>query len=151
MSIISPHCSELLHQFSLSKCIWTWLECQILLNLPHEATNEMEFGIDNPWNRVISNGRCSYPDFGQHVPITYFKAFCSAYAYAWADKKFWYIDKRDQTWVFFISFSHTMIKEVSYLDQSYSCLMSKCRHAVLKLQNLAAYQTHHMILTNLSH
>ena len=66
------------------------------------ATSEMECGIYNFWKRVKYNGRRSYPDFGKYVPINYFKAFCSAAAYAWVDKKFWYLEKRDQPWDIFV-------------------------------------------------
>ena len=61
---------------------------KIVYTLLIEAKNEMGFVIENLWKRGISYGRRSYPDFGQYVPITPFKAFCSAAAYAWADKFF---------------------------------------------------------------
>ena len=58
----------------------------------------MECGIENLWKRGISHGRRSHPYFVKYVTITYFKAFLGADAYVWSDKKFLYIDKRDQPW-----------------------------------------------------
>ena len=78
---------------------WCVKSCYTLL---FAATSEMECGIEKFWKRGISNERRSYPDFGQYVPITSFKAFCSANAYAWADKKFWYLEKRDRPWDIFV-------------------------------------------------
>ena len=62
----------------------------------------MEYVIQNLWKRVKSNGRCSYPGFLHYVPIIPFKALCSAAAYAWADNKFWYIEKHDPSWDIFV-------------------------------------------------
>ena len=69
---------------------WCVKHCSTLLIA---ATHEMECGIEKLWKRYKSNGRCSYPDFGQYVPITSFKALFNAAAYAWSDKKFWYLEK----------------------------------------------------------
>ena len=73
--------------------VWRVKHCYTLIIA---ATSEMECGIENLWKRGISNVGRSYQDFGKYVPITSFKAFCSADAYEWADKKFWYLDKRDR-------------------------------------------------------
>ena len=55
------------------------------------AISEMECDIENLCKRGKYNRRCSYLDFGQYVPITSFKSFCSADSYEWVDKKFWYL------------------------------------------------------------
>ena len=39
MNRIPPHFSEWLHQVSLSRCIWSWLVCQKLLQPPHCSNN----------------------------------------------------------------------------------------------------------------
>ena len=66
------------------------------------AASEVENGIENLWKRGKSTGRHDYPNFGQFMPINYFKAFVAAAAYCWADRKFWYIDKRDRSWDIFL-------------------------------------------------
>ena len=66
------------------------------------AASEVENGIENLWKRGKSTGRHDYPNFGQFMPINYFKAFVAAAAYCWADRKFWYIDKRDRPWDIFL-------------------------------------------------
>ena len=51
------------------------------------AACEVESGVENLWKQGKSNGRRDYPDFGQFMPLNYFKAFQSAAAYCWSDKK----------------------------------------------------------------
>jgi hypothetical protein len=63
-----------------------------------EAATEPFTGIANLWKTGKSKGRHNYPDFGKYMPINYFKAFCSATPYAWADPKYWYLDARDNPW-----------------------------------------------------
>ena len=53
--------------------------------------------------------------------------------------------------IFCLPVSHTTIKEGHYLEQSYPYCMSQCWYVVLKLQNLAAYQTYQINLANLYH
>ena len=66
------------------------------------ASSEVECGVDNLWKRGNGNGRKELPDFGRYVPRDAFKAFCSAAAYAFCNRKFWYIDKRDRPWEIFL-------------------------------------------------
>ena len=66
------------------------------------ASSEVECGVDNLWKRGNGNGRKELPDFGRYVPRDAFKAFCSAAAYAFCNRKFWYIDKRDRSWEIFL-------------------------------------------------
>eukprot|EP00957_Ditylum_brightwellii_P135575 10337256-Ditylum_brightwellii.AAC.1 len=69
---------------------WQMKWCYALLVA---AACKMECDVDNLWKKVPSNGRHSYPDYGQFVPMASFKAYCSAAPYAWADKKYWFLDK----------------------------------------------------------
>ena len=96
MSRIPPHFSDYhikFHNQNADDPDWCVKCCYTLIV---SSTSEMKCGIENLWKRVISNGRRSYLYFGQYVTITSFKSFCSAAAYAWVDKKFCYIDKRDR-------------------------------------------------------
>lgn len=62
---------------------------------------EAETGMDNLWKRGESGGRRRHPDFGQYVPQSYFKCFQAACAFVFAEKKWWYVDKRDKDWDIF--------------------------------------------------
>ena len=59
-------------------------------------------GVENLWKSGPSTGRHNYPDFGQYMPKNYFKAFCSAAPFAWAEEKYWYEDSRDVPWEVFL-------------------------------------------------
>jgi hypothetical protein len=59
-------------------------------------------GIENLWLSGHSAGRHTYPDFGQYMPINYFKAFCSAAPFCWSEEKYWYEDVRDVPWDVFL-------------------------------------------------
>ena len=83
------------HDLDADDTDWRVKHCY---NLLISETIEREYSIENLWKRVIFNVRRSYPDFVQCVLITSFKSFCSKTAYAWVDKKFWYLDKLDQPW-----------------------------------------------------
>jgi hypothetical protein len=66
------------------------------------AASEVENGVENLWKRGPSGGRHDYPNFGQYMPINYFKAFEAAAPYCWCEKKCWYVDKRDRPWDIFL-------------------------------------------------
>ena len=66
------------------------------------ACCEVECGIDNLWKNGQGNGRKDLPNFGKYVPRDAFKAFCSAAPYAFCNRKYWYIDKRDRPWDIFL-------------------------------------------------
>jgi hypothetical protein len=51
-----------------------WKVCQCYLLIIASAT-EIVSGIENLWLSGPSAGRHTYPDFGQYMPINYFKAF----------------------------------------------------------------------------
>ncbi len=54
------------------------------------------------WKSGPSTGCHNYPDFGQIIPKNYFKAFCSAAPYAWAEEKYWYEDYMVVPWGMFM-------------------------------------------------
>jgi hypothetical protein len=65
-----------------------WMVRQCYLLIIASAT-EIVSGIDNLWKAGPSTGRHTYPDFGQYIPINYFKAFCSAAPFCWSDGKYY--------------------------------------------------------------
>jgi hypothetical protein len=54
------------------------------------SATEVVNGVNNLWKSGLSVGSHVYPDFGQYVPIHYFKAFASAAQYCWSPEKYWY-------------------------------------------------------------
>ena len=78
---------------------WRVKRCYTLLIA---ASCEVECGIDNLWKNGQGNGRKELPNFGKYVPRDAFKAFCSAAPYAFCNRKYWYIDKRDRPWDIFM-------------------------------------------------
>ena len=78
-----------------------WMVRQCYLLMIASAT-EVVNGIDNLWKSGPSVGRHAYPDFGQCVPINYFKAFASAAPYCWSPERYWYEDTRDVPWEVFL-------------------------------------------------
>ncbi len=78
-----------------------WLVKQCYLLIIASAT-EIVNGIDNLWKAGPSVGRHNYPDFGQFVPINYFKAFASAAPFCWSPEQYWYEESRDVPWDVFL-------------------------------------------------
>jgi hypothetical protein len=66
------------------------------------AVTEVQNGTENLWKRGRSGGRHHYPNFGQYMPLNWFKAFVSAAPYCWCDEKHWYVDRRDRLWDIFL-------------------------------------------------
>ncbi|CAB9517187.1 hypothetical protein SEMRO_837_G209150.1 [Seminavis robusta] len=73
---------------------WMVKQCFLLLIA---SCLETENGSDL-WKRGPSSGRKEYPDFGQYMPLNYWKAFCCAIGVCFGDEKYWYLDKRDIPW-----------------------------------------------------
>jgi hypothetical protein len=71
---------------------WKVRQCYLLLIA---AATELFAGIGNLWKTDRFKGHHNYPDFGKYMLINYFKAFCSAAPYAWADPNYWYLGTRD--------------------------------------------------------
>jgi hypothetical protein len=66
------------------------------------SATEVMNGVDNLWKSGPSVGHHAYPDFGQYVPINYFKAFASAAPFCWSPEQYWYEDTRDVPWEVFL-------------------------------------------------
>lgn len=58
------------------------------------AVTEVQTGVGNLWKNGESPGMKPYPNYGQYIPIDYFKAFMHGFPYLWADKKYWDVDKK---------------------------------------------------------
>ncbi len=56
------------------------------------ATLEVEHGIENLWKQGPGNGLRDNPDFGQYLPVNYFKAFVAGFSYLWSGRQYWYLD-----------------------------------------------------------
>ena len=78
---------------------WMVKQCYLIMIA---AVAEVDCGVDNLWRRGKSNGRRCYPNFGKHVGKNYFKAFLCAAPYCFAEKRFWFVDKRDKPWDIFL-------------------------------------------------
>jgi hypothetical protein len=119
---------------------WKVRQCYMLIIA---SATEIVSGIDNLWKSGPSAGRHTYPDFGQYMPINYFKAFCCAAPFCWSEERYWYEDTRDVPWDVFLpclsSFNdrrQRLIKTVLMLvDES----MSGWRPKTTKLGGLPNY------------
>ncbi|KAL7537556.1 hypothetical protein ACHAWF_005802 [Thalassiosira exigua] len=77
---------------------------KICITLMISACLEVETGIGNLWKRWQSDGYKDYPNYGQHIPINYFKAFVCGFPALWTDKKYWHLPARDLPWEYISSF-----------------------------------------------
>ncbi|CAB9515559.1 unknown protein [Seminavis robusta] len=73
---------------------WMVKQCFLLLIA---SCLETENGSDL-WKRGPSSGRKEYPDFGQYLPLNYWKAFTCAVGLCFGPEEYWYLDKRDVPW-----------------------------------------------------
>jgi hypothetical protein len=103
-----------------------WMVRQCYLLMIAFAT-EIVNGVDNLWKSGPSVGHHAYPDFGQYMPINYFKAFCSAAPYCWSEEQNWYEDTHDVPWDVFLpcltnfsSKQQCLVKTVLMLVESMS-------------------------------
>ncbi len=78
-----------------------WMVRQCYLLMIASAT-EIVNGVENLWKSGPSVSHHAYPDFGQYMPINYFKAFCSAAPYCWSEEQYWYEDTHDVPWDVFL-------------------------------------------------
>ena len=78
---------------------WIVKQCYLLLLA---AAWEGDIGVENLWKKGQSGGRHNYANFGQYVPQNVFKAWQNAAAYMFADKKYWYQDRRNMNWDVFL-------------------------------------------------
>ena len=68
------------------------------------GANEVQRGVENLWKRGESVGLKDFPNFAQYLPVNYFRCFNIAFPFLWADKKYWYMPKRDIPWDMFDPF-----------------------------------------------
>ena len=85
------------------------------------SASELENGM-NCWKSGSSGGRKSYPDFGQYININEMRAFNCAFPYLYADRKYWYMPKRDIPWDMFMPTIDKTNQKRSELMTAY-CLM----------------------------
>jgi len=65
------------------------------------AVTEAKTGVNNLRKDGQGKGQHAHPNFGRCVPKNYFNAFLAAAPFAFANKKWWYVDKRDRDWEIF--------------------------------------------------
>lgn len=73
---------------------WKMKQCVLALIA---AASEIENGMDC-WLAGKGPGRKYHPDFGQWVSFDDMCCFISCAAFIWADKKWWYCERRDVDW-----------------------------------------------------
>ena len=107
------------------------------------GASEIVSGVENLWKSGPSVGRHSYPDFGQFVPVNYFKAFCSAAPYCWSAEQYWYEDTRDIPWDVFLPCLAGFNEKRQWLLKTYLMMldesMSGWRPKTTKLGGLPNY------------
>jgi hypothetical protein len=64
---------------------WMVRQCYSLMIA---SATEVVNGIDNLWKSGSSVGHPAHPDFGQYLPINYFKPFASAAPYCWSPERY---------------------------------------------------------------
>ena len=97
-SHISPYCSTVKHdqiEFCNEYTVDPDYPVKIAYTIMIAAVSEVGQGVENLWKRGRSNGRRDYLNFGRYMSKNMFKAFQSAAPYCFAEKKYWYLDKRD--------------------------------------------------------
>lgn len=62
------------------------------------ATLKVDNGVENLWKRGQSEGLEPHANFGQYIPLNYFKCFKAGLPFLWCDEKFWYRDPRSLPW-----------------------------------------------------
>jgi hypothetical protein len=116
---------------------WKARQCYMLLIA---SATEIVSGVDNLWKSGPSEGHHTYPDFGQYMPVNYFKAFCSAAPFCWSPEKYWYEDTRDVPWDIFLPCLASFIDRRQKLIKTMMMLvdesMSRWRPKTTKLGGL---------------
>ena len=70
-------------------------QVKICFTIMKSAVLQVERGVENLWKRGESPGFMPYPNYGQFIPVDYFKMFLHGLPYLWADKKYWDIPPED--------------------------------------------------------
>jgi hypothetical protein len=101
---------------------WMVRQCYLLMiALATEVVN----GVVNLWRMTPSIGHHEYPDFGQHMPVNYFKVFCSAAPYCWSDPKYCHEDSHDVLWDVFLPFLADLIGKQQRLIKTFLMLVDE--------------------------
>lgn len=74
------------------------------LTLMVASVLEVHSGIENLWKQGESDSYKDYPNYGQHIPIDYFKVFLHGFPYLWANRKYWDVPKKDLPFDFLVPF-----------------------------------------------
>jgi hypothetical protein len=53
------------------------------------AMLEVHKEIGGLWQKRTSSGMKEFPNYGQHIPKDFFKAFLYGYPHRWGEKKYW--------------------------------------------------------------
>ncbi|KAL7501881.1 hypothetical protein ACHAXN_000164, partial [Cyclotella atomus] len=77
---------------------------KMCLTLMVASVLEVHSGIENLWKQGKSDGYKDYPNYGQHIPIDYFKVFLHGFPYLWANRKYWDVPKKDLPFDFLVPF-----------------------------------------------
>ena len=77
---------------------WIVKQCYLLMLA---ACAEVGYGVEAFWKNGKSTGRKSAANFGQYMPKNYFDCFRAAAPYVFAEKSYWYLDRRDKRWDIF--------------------------------------------------
>ncbi|KAL7549478.1 hypothetical protein ACHAWF_012745 [Thalassiosira exigua] len=77
---------------------------KICVTLMIAACLEVDSGVENLWKRGQSDGYKDYANYGQHIPVNYFRAFICGFPALWADKKYWHLPARDVPWEYISTF-----------------------------------------------
>jgi hypothetical protein len=78
---------------------WIIKQCYLIL---HASVWEGDRGLENLWRKGKSSGRHNFPDFGQYIPLAYFRAWQSAAPYMFCDRQYWYEERRNLNWNVFL-------------------------------------------------
>jgi hypothetical protein len=77
---------------------WIVKQCYLLMIA---AVTEPGIGVETLWKQGHSGGQHMHANFGQYVPIHWFKAFQNAAPYLFCHRRHWYDEKQDKGWEIF--------------------------------------------------
>ena len=68
---------------------------KLCLTLMITSVLEVHRGVANLWKQGSSGGMKGYPNYGQYIPVEYFKAFLKGFPFIFSDRKYWDVAPRD--------------------------------------------------------
>ena len=66
-------------------------QLKVCVTLIIAASLEVEHGIENLW-KTTTDGFMSPSDYGQYIPVHYFRAFVVGFPHLWSPEEYWYSD-----------------------------------------------------------